>query len=79
MKKLTWIIVIILIVLAIISVVLIFNYVSKQKQSEKCFDEFNASFVKENSTLLYPDFVRGCCTKPISQQASCLDQYSLLD
>lgn len=79
MKKLTWIIVIILIVLAIISAVLIFNYVSKQKQSEKCFNDFNATFVKANSRLLYPDFVRDCCAKPVSEQASCLSQYGLLD
>jgi flagellar basal body-associated protein FliL len=79
MKRLTWIIVIIVIVLAIISAVLIFNYFSNEKQSEKCFKEFETSFTKAGSRLLYPDFVRDCCAKPISEQASCLDQYGLLD
>ena len=51
----------------------------EKTSAEKCFDDFNAIFVKEKSTLLYPDFVRDCCAKPITQQASCLDQYGLLD
>lgn len=79
MKKLTLIIVIILIILAIISAVLFINYISKQKQSEKCFNEFKATFTKAGSKLLYPDFVRDCCTKPVSEQTSCLAQYGLLD
>ena len=79
MKKLTWIIVSILIILVIISAVLIFNYASKQKQSEKCFNEFEALFTKVGSRLLYPEFVRDCCAKPVSQQTSCLDQYGLLN
>ena len=79
MKKLTLIILIILIILVIIIAVFIFNYVSNQKQSEKCFNEFESSFTKVGSRLLYPEFVRNCCANPISEQASCLDQYGYLN
>jgi|WetSurMetagenome_2_1015567.scaffolds.fasta_scaffold551090_2 hypothetical protein len=79
MKKLTWIILAILIVLAISLVFVFMKPVPQKTSAEKCFDDFNQSFVKANSTLLYPDFVRDCCAKPISEQASCLDQYGLLN
>ena len=80
MKKSTWIIIIILIVLAIIGAVLIFmKFVPMKTPAEKCFDDFNAPFIKSKTRLLYPEFVRDCCAKPISEQASCLDQYGLLN
>jgi hypothetical protein len=74
---LKWIL-IALVILLIMAFVL-WKFVPMKTPAEKCYDNFNERFIQQNSTLLYPDYVRDCCAKPVSEQAYCLNQYGFLD